>query len=215
MLEHTHKFIVTELHWLLNPPFSKYFALIKLRYSIVSYPGRYYSLGSTCTQPYSLVLLSNIARREQRALLSGLRLVESKIIQAERLHKMLLEILICILSPLGTVSSSQILLFLMLYGWTVSSSQILLFLMLYGCILTVIYVFFCFMHVIIIIYQGSWRFVAVFHWPKIFMFRHFGKFYNFFFLLVCRLLKFSTFHKMICWQKTWWYLIHTLRYLFG
>jgi hypothetical protein len=147
MLEHTHKFIVTELHWLLNPPFSKYFALIKLRYSIVSYPGRYYSLGSTCTQPYSLVLLSNIARREQRALLSGLRLVESKIIQAERLHKMLLEILICILSPLGTVSSCQILLFLMLYG----------------CILTVIYVFFCFMHVIIIIYQGSWRFVAVFH----------------------------------------------------
>ncbi|XP_062211321.1 villin-2-like isoform X2 [Phragmites australis] len=48
---------------------------------------------------------SNIARRELRALLSGLLLVESRIIQAEMLRKMLLlESLICIPSLLGTVT---------------------------------------------------------------------------------------------------------------
>lgn len=58
-----------------------------------------------CVPNHSLALLSNIARREPRALLSGLLLVENRITQIKMPHRMLLENPISTHSHLGMVSS--------------------------------------------------------------------------------------------------------------
>ena len=64
-----------------------------------------YNYAMWCVPNHSLALLSNIARRELKALLSGLLLVENRITQIKVPHRMLLENPIPTHSHLGMVSS--------------------------------------------------------------------------------------------------------------
>jgi len=160
-------------------------------------------------QSYRPVLLSNIARRALRALFSGLLLVESRVIQVKMLHLMLLlESLICIPSLLGMVSSSQTF---------------------YSQCFSILphSVFYSDPNVLLSFFLAS---IAITSSPFV---REAGGLLLYWFdpnwscsnnlvfsknsesSLVHRLLKFSIFHKMICWPKIRWYLIHTVRFLFG
>lgn len=160
-------------------------------------------------QSYSLVSLSNIARRELRALLSGLLLVESRVTQARMLQLMLLsESLICTPSLLGMVGSSQT-----PYVQTLSYCYHILLVMLYTD--SNFELFFGFITITSspFIREAGGLLLYLFA-PNLSCSSNLN-FLNSESLLLCRLLKFTIFHKMICWQKTQWYLIHTPRFLFG